>query len=132
MQHFDETEKKLLIPAALFAAAYASEQKDDNGSVYVSFKYPEHKRSFTAICETDGRIRGYREDYIPPEQNRENILLITGVRLSARGDYQSAVTARDVGSVLNAFFQNSSQTEAEIRLTEKDGNPVLVLSLIHI
>ena len=115
MQQFDKTDKMLFTPAALFAAAYASEQKNDSGSAYVSYKYPKQNRSYTAICETDGRIRGYQESYTPPDSNAENILLIAGVKLAARGDYQSAVMAQDVEAATQAFFNNSSQTEAALR-----------------
>lgn len=103
-------------PAALFAAIYATEQKDDDGSVYISFKFPQEKKAYTAICETDGRLRGYGEDFSPSGLLKNEILFVSGVRLALRGDYQSAVAAPDIPQALAGFYADSRQTKAELLL----------------
>ena len=62
-QSVSEKDRLLFSKAALLSAAFASEEKDDDGSVFVSVKDPETRTAFTALCETDGRLRGTPDEY---------------------------------------------------------------------
>lgn len=127
-RNFSAAEQEKFIPAALFAAVYATEQKDDDGSVYISFKFPDEKKAYTAICETDGRLRGYQEDFVPNNALNHEILFISGVRLSLRGDYQSAIAADNIHATIRDFYKNSRQTKAEFSFFSQNGANGLIIA----
>lgn len=127
-RNFSAAETQRFFPAALFAAIYATEQKDDEGSVFISFKFPEEQKAYTAVCETDGRLRGYTEPFTPNQALGNNILFVSGIRLALRGDYQSAVSAKDVPSAIADFYKNSRQTKADFSLFSYRGHHLLILA----
>lgn len=127
-QNFSEEEKSLFASSALFAAIYATEQKDDKGSVYASFKYPKQRLSLTAVCETDGRLRGYSEEYSSSTVSENEVLLVAGIRLAVRGEYQSAVVADNPEDLVSIYYKNSNQTKAKVRFIEKDGIKALIVA----
>lgn len=125
---FSPQETKSFTPAALFAALYATEQKDDSGSVYISFKFPQEQKAYTAICETDGRLRGYSEEYIPGGALKDEVLFISGIRLALRGDYQSAVSAINLKAAISDFYKNSRQTKADFDLFSYNKHQILAIA----
>ncbi len=110
-QNISEKDKVLFSKAALLSAAFASEEKDDDGSVFVSVKDPETRTAFTALCETDGRLRGTPDEY--KENGFDETVLTVGRRLVSRGDYQSAVMGRNFEDAAREYFSSSRQTKAE-------------------
>lgn len=110
-QNISERDRLLFSKAALLAAAFASEEKDDDGSVFVSVKDPETRTAFTALCETDGRLRGTPDEY--KENGFDETVLTVGRRLVSRGDYQSAVMGRNFEDAAREYFSSSRQTKAE-------------------
>ncbi len=116
IRNFDSTERELFTFSAMLAAALASEIKDDEGSVFVSLKAPTGGKVATAFCETDGRLRGYADLKPADPLTDGNYLLTVGIRLYVRGDYQSTVTADTPENAALAYFINSAQTKAAIKI----------------
>jgi len=113
---FDEEEKKLFAFSAMLASALATEIKDDNGSVFVSLKAPYGGTVATAFCETDGRLRGYADKKDPDPLTDGKCLLTVGRRLYVRGDYQSSVMGATPEEAAEAYFINSAQTKATLKI----------------
>lgn len=110
-QNIEPTARPIFAKAALLAAAFASEEKDDEGSVFVSVKVPETKTSLTVLCETDGRLRGSTDAYT--SDNFGETVLTVGRRLVVRGDYQSAVIGKTFEEATKEYFLSSRQTKAK-------------------
>ncbi len=110
-QSVSATDRILFSKAALLSAAFASEEKDDDGSVFVSVKDPETRTAFTALCETDGRLRGTPDEY--KESGFDETVLTVGRRLVSRGDYQSAVMGKTFEDAAKEYFSSSRQTKAK-------------------
>lgn len=116
IRKFDPTERELFTFSAMLAAALASEIKDDEGSVFVSLKAPVGGKVATAFCETDGRLRGYADMKPADPLTDGRYLLTVGIRLYVRGDYQSTVTADTPENAALAYFLNSAQTKATVKI----------------
>lgn len=117
-QNIPEEKMPLFSKAALLASAFSSEQKDDNGEIFVTVKDPESKTALTVICETDGRLRGSAdsfEDSVFPET-----ILTVGQRLITRGDYQSSVMGNNIEMAAEEYFTASRQTQAKTRFFTLD------------
>ena len=110
-QQISEKDRVLFSKAALLSAAFASEEKDDDGSVFVSVKDPATKTAFTALCETDGRLRGTPDEY--KENGFDETVLTVGRKLVSRGDYQSAVMGENFEAAAKEYFSSSRQTKAK-------------------
>ena len=110
-QSVSEKDRILFSKAALLSAAFASEEKDDDGSVFVSVKDPATRTAFTALCETDGRLRGTPDEY--KESGFDETVLTVGRRLVSRGDYQSAVMGKTFEDAAKEYFSSSRQTKAK-------------------
>lgn len=110
-QSVSEKDRILFSKAALLSAAFASEEKDDDGSVFVSVKDPETRTAFTTLCETDGRLRGTPDEY--KESGFDETVLTVGRRLVSRGDYQSAVMGKNFEDAAKEYFSSSRQTKAK-------------------
>ncbi len=113
---FNEEERKLFTFSALLATALATEIKDDDGSVFVSLKAPYGGTVATAFCETDGRLRGYVDKKDPDPLTDGSCLLTVGKRLYVRGDYQSSVMGETPEKAAEAYFINSAQTKASLKI----------------
>lgn len=119
-QNIEKDKTELFSKAALLSAAFASEQKDDEGSVYVSIKDPYTQTALTALCETDGRLRGCIDRY--EESQFSEIILTIGQKLTVRGDYQSSVMGKNLEAAAAEYFIASRQTKAKTEfLSLKDG-----------
>lgn len=117
-QGIPETKRELFTKAALIAAAFSSEEKDDDGAVYVSVKDPATKTALTAVCETDGRLRGCMDEY--RESSFKETVLTVGRKLAIRGDYQSSVMGENLEEASREYFKASRQTKAKIAFFETD------------
>lgn len=110
-QNIPESARPLFSKAATLAAVFASEEKDDDGSIFVSVKDPKTKTALTVLCETDGRLRGNTDVY--SESSFNDTVLTVGRRLVVRGDYQSAVMGKTVEDATREYFLSSRQTKAK-------------------
>lgn len=126
-RNFDNDQKYLFGIAALLASILAVEIKDDQGSLFVTLKSKSKNISVTAICETDGRLRGYSNELDEIIDDYEYMLVI-GKRLYVRGDYQSAVTGDSPESLIYEYFKNSSQTKFKSYLNIENNKYLLIVS----
>ncbi len=112
-QSMPKEKTPLFSKAALLAATFATEEKDDNGAIYVSIKDPNTKTALTAVCETDGRLRGCVDVY--KDSSFSETILTVGRKLAIRGDYQSSVIGKDIEVAAEEYFKSSRQTKAKIK-----------------
>ena len=84
-----ESDTSRLGQAAALAQCLTADRKEDNASVAVSIRFPDSDKSYTAIAETDGRVRGMC-DKAGSSVSDEVILEVTQ-KLTVRGDYSSIV-----------------------------------------
>ena len=111
VQNFSENSKELFIKSAMFSVALSDDIKDDEGMIYVSTKDPKSHSAVTALCETDGRLRGCEDEFIP--SSFEETVITVGRRLEVRGEYQSSVLGDDFEKAVEEFFSSSRQTKAK-------------------
>ena len=89
-----ESDTSRLGQAAALAQCLTADRKEDNASVAVSIRFPDSDKSYTAIAETDGRVRGMC-DKAGSFVSDEVILEVTQ-KLTVRGDYSSIVEGKDI------------------------------------
>lgn len=96
--------------AAALAQCLTADRKEDNASVAVSIRFPDSDKSYTAIAETDGRVRGMCDN--AGISVSDKVILEVTQKLTVCGDYSSIVEGRDIEDAISQYYKTSQQVEA--------------------
>lgn len=105
-----ESDTARLGQAAALAQCLTADRKESNASVAVMLRFPNEEKSYTAIAETDGRVRGMC-DNAGASVSDEVILEVTQ-KLTVRGDYSSIVEGKDIEDAIAQYYKTSQQVDA--------------------